>query len=90
MGRKLNMFKLGECGNRVYPEQVEKVAVELGAIRALCRKVGEKCTLYYMGEMDTKALQDTFSFNVIIKQVENIEVDDNLRKIKRDQNLEVA
>ena len=90
VGRKLNMFKLGECGNKVYPEQVEKVAVELGATRALCRKVGEKCTLYYMGETNTKALRDTFSFNLVIKQVENIEIDDNLRKIKRDQVIEVV
>ena len=90
VGRQLNMFKLGECGNRVYPEQVEKVAVELGATRALCRKVGEKCTLYYMGEMNEKAVRNTFVFNVVIKKVDNIEVDDNLRKIKRDQIIEAA
>jgi hypothetical protein len=43
-----------------------------------------------MGETNTKALRDTFSFNLVIKQVDNIEVDDNLRKIKRDQIIEVA
>ena len=85
VGRKLNMFKLGECGVRVYPEQVEKVAIELGATRALCRKVGEKCILYYIGNLDTKSVSETFSFNINFQQVEEIKVDDNLRKIKRDQ-----
>lgn len=90
VGRKLNMFKLGECGNRVYPEQVEKVAIELGSVRALCKKVNEKCYLYYMGDLNVKDLLKTFSFDIIAKQVENIEVDSNLRKIKRDQLINVT
>ena len=85
VGRKLNMFKLGECGNRVYPEQVEKVAIELGSTRALCKKVNEKCYLYYMGSVDENSLLKSFSFDIVPKQVEHIEVDENLRKIKRDQ-----
>jgi acyl-coenzyme A synthetase/AMP-(fatty) acid ligase len=85
VGRKLNMFKLGECGNRVYPEQVEKVAIELGATRALCRKVNEKCHLYYTGNLNEKALKSTFTFGLIVKEVMKIKVDDNLRKVKRDQ-----
>jgi long-subunit acyl-CoA synthetase (AMP-forming) len=85
VGRKHNMFKLGNCGTRVYPEQVEKVAVELGATRALCRKVGEKCFLYYMGTLDTKSVSETFSFNLNFLQAREIKVDNNLRKIKRDQ-----
>tara|TARA_B100000497_G_C7694059_1_gene423042 strand:- start:2070 stop:3038 length:969 start_codon:yes stop_codon:yes gene_type:complete len=85
VGRKLNMFKLHECGLRVYPEQVEKVALSLGASRALCRKIGEKCMLYYMGDMKQKEMSDTFSFDIITKQVNMIEVDDNLRKVKREQ-----
>jgi len=85
VGRKLNMFKLGECGNRVYPEQVEKVAIELGSTRALCKKVNEKCYLYYMGSVDENILLKSFSFDIVPKQVEHIEVDENLRKIKRDQ-----
>ena len=85
VGRKLNMFKLGECGNRVYPEQVEKVAIELGSTRALCKKVNEKCYLYYMGDLNEKDLRKSFSFDLIPKQVDHIEVDENLRKVKRDQ-----
>ncbi|WP_438964840.1 AMP-binding protein [Winogradskyella sp.] len=85
VGRKLNMFKLGECGNRVYPEQVEKVAIELGSTRALCKKVNEKCYLYYMGNINETHLRKSFSFDIIPKHVEHIEVDENLRKIKRDQ-----
>lgn len=90
VGRKLNMFKLGECGVRIYPEQVEKVAIELGATRALCRKVNEKCYLYYLGDLNIKDFQKTFSFEVVTKQVDNIEVDDNLRKIKRDQLIDAV
>lgn len=90
VGRKLNMFKLGECGIRIYPEQVEKVAIELGSTRALCKKVNEKCYLYYMGDLNIKDLKKSFSFEIVAKEVDNILVDDNLRKIKRDQSINVA
>ena len=85
VGRKLNMFKLGECGVRVYPEQVEKIAIALGATRALCRKVNEKCYVYVTGDVNSKDLIKNFTFDIVVKEVENIEVDNNLRKVKRDQ-----
>lgn len=85
VGRKLNMFKLGDCGIRVYPEQVEKVAVELGATRALCRKVNEKCMVYYTGNLNTVALEKTFEYNITSLEVAHIKVDDNLKKVVRTQ-----
>ena len=41
------MFKMGECGIRVYPEQIESKVVHAGADLALCRHVNGYCMIYY-------------------------------------------
>tara|TARA_R110000803_G_scaffold96493_2_gene164650 strand:+ start:1827 stop:2798 length:972 start_codon:yes stop_codon:yes gene_type:complete len=90
IGRKLNMFKLGDCGIRVYPEQVEKVAIELGATRALCKKFKEKCYLYYTGTLNLLALHQTFDYNITVTEVPHIQVDNNLKKVIRTQCISVT
>lgn len=85
IGRKFNMFKIGDCGTRVYPEQVEKAAITLGATRVLCKKENYKCYVYYTGELNTNALDDTFDFNMTIVKVPFIQVDKNLQKVMRTQ-----
>jgi len=88
-GRKHNAFKMENCGDRVYPEQIEKVAVESGASLALCRKVRNECVVYYTGEMNTKSFlkEHRCAYEIIPKKVDYIEVDDNLRKVKRNQEI---
>lgn len=86
VGRKLNMFKLGDCGTRVYPEQVEKSVVEAGADLALCRNVNNKCVIYYTGKLNkTIDLQQDIKYTIV--NVESLRVDNNLRKIDRTQNI---
>ena len=88
-GRKHNAFKMENCGDRVYPEQIEKVAIESGASLALCRKVHNKCVVYYTGEMNTKMFmkEHKCAYEILPKKVEHIAVDDNLRKVKRNQEI---
>ena len=87
VGRKLNMFKLGECGVRVYPEQVEMITVKAGANLALCRNVNDKCIIYYTGTIDEQNVLDQLSHSAVMKQVKEIKVDNNLRKIDRTQTI---
>lgn len=84
VGRKLNMFKLGDCGTRVYPEQIEKCVVDAGADLALCRNINDKCIIYYTGTLHKQVdvLQD---IKYTLVNVETLKVDNNLRKIDRTQ-----
>lgn len=87
-GRIKNMFKQDTV--RVYPEQLEIDAVKLGADLALCQQINNKCVLYYTGNIDNKnILYQKFSYipRFIIKQVDEIKTDDNLKKIIRTQTL---
>lgn len=88
-GRKHNSFKMENCGDRVYPEQIEKVAIDSGANLALCRKVRNECVIYYTGDMNTKTFlnEHKCAYEIIPKKVDHIEVDDNLRKVKRNQEI---
>jgi long-subunit acyl-CoA synthetase (AMP-forming) len=87
-GRKNNMFKQDHV--RVYPEQIEKSAVLAGADLALCQQIGNQCVLHYTGRM-----QDVDKFKqelghiprFKITCVDNIELDNNLKKIIRTQTL---
>ena len=90
-GRRYNSFKMENCGDRVYPEQIEKVAIENGAILALCRKVHHECIVYYTGDLDVNNFtkQHQCAYEIKPVKVENIKVDDNLRKIDRNQVIEV-
>ena len=58
-GRVPNMFKQDTF--RVYPEQVEKTAVALGAELALCQQVNNKCILHYTGSIDERELEMRWS-----------------------------
>ena len=91
VGRKYNMFKMDNCGDKVYPEQIEKLAIEEGVYRALCRKEKKSCKVYFTGEMKRKLfLQNIrFPFEIETHKVQTIEVDDNLRKVKRNQEISV-
>ena len=77
------------CGDRVYPEQLEKVAVDSGADLALCQKVNHQCVIYYTGNMNEKDFvsKHQCAYEVVPKKVSCIEVDDNLRKVKRNQEI---
>tara|TARA_B100000131_G_scaffold320964_1_gene370416 strand:- start:2075 stop:3076 length:1002 start_codon:yes stop_codon:yes gene_type:complete len=91
-GRKHNMFKMENCGDRVYPEQIEKVATETGADLALCRKVASRCVLYYTGDMNIKEFSKTHkcAYEIDPIKVNEIKIDDNLRKVKRNQSFEAT
>ena len=77
------------CGDRVYPEQIEKIAVDSGADLALCRKVNHSCVVYYTGDMDEKDFiaKHKCAYDVVPKKIGTIETDDNLRKVKRNQEI---
>tara|TARA_R110000772_G_scaffold130128_6_gene238418 strand:- start:395 stop:1399 length:1005 start_codon:yes stop_codon:yes gene_type:complete len=88
-GRQHNAFKMENCGDRVYPEQIEKIAVDSGADLALCRKVNHSCVVYYTGDMDEKDFiaKHKCAYDVVPKKIGTIETDDNLRKVKRNQEI---
>jgi hypothetical protein len=88
-GRRYNAFKMENCGDRVYPEQIEKVAIENGASLALCRKVAHECVVYYTGELDVENFtkQHKCAYEIKPIKVNEIKVDDNLRKISRNQEF---
>ena len=85
------MFKMDNCGDKVYPEQIEKLAIEAGASLALCRKEKKSCKVYFTGEMKRKLFLEniTFPFEIETHKVQNIQVDDNLRKVKRNQEITI-
>lgn len=86
-GRKHNMFK--QNTERVYPEQIEKSAVEYGADLSLCQQVGVNCILHYTGNMYEDEVKQTWSHipRFRLKKVDEIKVDDNLKKIIRTQSF---
>lgn len=87
-GRIANMFKQDTV--RVYPEQVEKDAVAAGAELALCQQVGNQCVLHYTGNIsDMKEFVDRFRYipRFRLRAVDQIKVDDNLKKIIRTQTF---
>ena len=85
-GRMNNMFKQDHV--RVYPEQVEKLAVVFGADLALCQQVDNHCMLHYTGTIDPK-LRNELSYipRLRIQQVGEIKLDNNLKKIIRTQTF---
>ena len=87
-GRERNMFK--QDVTRVYPEDVEKIATDNGAEIALCRQNGNHADLYFVGNMNIEAVKKLMHYvpRFRVKEVNEIKVDDNLRKIIRNQELE--
>jgi acyl-CoA synthetase (AMP-forming)/AMP-acid ligase II len=88
-GRALNMFKQDTV--RVYPEQVEKLAVRLGADLALCQPVDNHCVLHHTGTVDSIRLMQELSYipRLRLQQVNEIKLDNNLKKIIRTQTFSV-
>jgi acyl-coenzyme A synthetase/AMP-(fatty) acid ligase len=87
-GRRHNMFKQNTV--RVYPEQIEKAAVAAGAELALCQQVKNQCVLHYTGNIDDmKTFNDTYKYipRFRLRAVNEIAVDDNLKKIIRTQTF---
>jgi acyl-coenzyme A synthetase/AMP-(fatty) acid ligase len=87
-GRVPNMFKQDTV--RVYPEQIEKAAVAAGADLALCQQVGNHCVLHYTGNILNMANfveQHRYIPRFRLRAVNEIAVDDNLKKIIRTQIL---
>lgn len=87
-GRGHNMFKQDTV--RVYPEQIEKSAVEAGADLALCQQAGNQCIVHYTGNLNnTKLFVDQHRHipRFRLKAVNEIKVDDNLKKIIRTQTF---
>jgi acyl-CoA synthetase (AMP-forming)/AMP-acid ligase II len=88
-GRLHNMFKQDHV--RVYPEQIEKQAVLLGADLALCQQMENHCVLHYTGTIqDLDSLKKQFAHipRFKIRMVENIQLDGNLKKIIRTQSFD--
>jgi len=87
-GRERNMFK--QDVTRVYPEDVEKTATDCGASLALCRQEQNSCVLYFVGNMNKRRLQEKLIHipRLKFRQVDEIKVDNNLRKVIRNQILE--
>lgn len=87
-GRKKSMFKQDHV--RVYPEQLEKLAVLLGANLALCQQIDNQCVLHYTGIIsNTAELKNELNYipRLILRQVDKIELDNNLKKIIRTQTF---
>jgi phenylacetate-coenzyme A ligase PaaK-like adenylate-forming protein len=88
-GRALNMFKQDHV--RVYPEQIEKLAVKFGADLALCQQVDNHCVVHYTGRVDSVRLAQELSHipRVRLRPVDEIKLDNNLKKIIRTQTFSV-
>lgn len=88
-GRVNNMFKQDHV--RVYPEQVEKLAVCFGADLALCQQIDNQCVVHYTGCVDSVRLAQELSHipRVRLRPVDQIKLDDNLKKIIRTQTFSV-
>jgi len=87
-GRERNMFKQDIV--RIYPEDIEKIATDNGAEISLCRQQGNYAILYFVGSMNTEAVNALLHYvpRFRMKEVIEIKVDNNLRKIIRNQELE--
>jgi len=85
-GRERNMFKQDNV--RVYPEQIENLAISYGASLALCRQVKFNAMIYYVGNLNEVGFKDalTDTPRVRLKKVNHIEIDESLRKIVRNQS----
>jgi phenylacetate-coenzyme A ligase PaaK-like adenylate-forming protein len=89
-GRKNNMFKQNLV--RVYPEQLEKIAVLFGADLALCQQIDNHCVLHYTGSItDISKIKNELSYipRLRLRQVEEIKLDNNLKKIIRTQSFPI-
>jgi len=86
-GRVSNMFKQDHV--RVYPEQVEKLAVRFGADLALCQQVDNQCIIHYTGSVDSIKLTQELDHipRLRLCQVDEIKLDNNLKKIIRTQTF---
>lgn len=87
-GRKNNMFKQDEI--RIFPEDIEKQVIKAGAELALCQQVGNKCVIHYTGEINNQIpLETSLSYvpRLRFKQVNEIKLDNNLKKIIRTQKF---
>jgi hypothetical protein len=75
---------------RVYPEQIEKAAVAAGADLALCQQVGNHCVLHYTGNISNMidfVEQHRYIPRFRLRAVNEIAIDDNLKKIIRTQTF---
>jgi predicted peroxiredoxin len=82
------MFKQDEI--RIFPEDIEKQVIKAGAELVLCQQVGNRCVIHYTGEIvDMDQLNNSLSYvpRLRFKQVDEIKLDDNLRKIIRTQTF---
>jgi len=88
-GRVNNMFKQDHV--RVYPEQVEKLAVRFGADLALCQQADNHCVVHYTGSVDSVKLTQELGHipRLRLRQVDEIKLDNNLKKIIRSQTFSV-
>ena len=88
-GRVNNMFKQDHV--RVYPEQVEKLAVQFGADLALCQQVDNHCVVHYTGTVDSVRLAQELNHipRIRLRRVDEIKLDNNLKKIIRTQTFSV-
>lgn len=87
-GRVPNMFKQETV--RVYPEQVEKAAVAAGAELALCQQINNQCVLHYTGDITNMANfvdEHRHIPRFRLRAVDEINIDDNLKKIIRTQTF---
>jgi len=89
-GRERNMFK--QNNQRIYPEVLEKVATDCGADLALCREEGRYAHIYYTGDLHEYSVREKLSFvpKLKISKVREIQIDENLRKVLRNQELDIA
>jgi acyl-CoA synthetase (AMP-forming)/AMP-acid ligase II len=86
-GRVNNMFKQDHV--RVYPEQIEKLAVRFGADLALCQQVDNCCVVHYTGSVNSIELAQELGYipRLRLRQVNEIKLDNNLKKIIRTQTF---
>ena len=87
-GRKNNMFKQDEI--RIFPEDIEKQVTKAGAELALCQQVGNKCVIHFTGKIeDIVSLETSLAYvpRLRFKEVKEIKLDNNLRKIIRTQTF---
>jgi len=88
-GRRANMFKQDHI--RVYPEMIEKTVILGGADLCLCQQIGNHCVVHYTGEienLDNLKAELNHVPRLRFKKVDEIKVDNNLKKIIRNQTFE--
>ena len=88
-GRRANMFKQDHI--RVYREMIEKTVILGGADLCLCQQIGNHCVVHYTGEienLDNLKAELNHVPRLRFKKVDEIKVDNNLKKIIRNQTFE--